>query len=178
MIKLFPKRSKRAEGGYSLVETVVYAALMALLVGIISYVITVIYRANAIVKSTRDVENSAIAATDRMMREIRAASSVDLANSSFGVDDGELTLIIPSGAGTRTARFYVENLKVMVDDNGTVTGPLTLATSQATSLRFNYLVASTSEAVKFELVLVGPPSAPGISEKLYGTAVLRGSYIQ
>ncbi len=168
----------KKHGGYSLVETIIYTALLAMLVAVISYVITVIYRANAIVKSTRDVENSAIAATDRMMREIRAASSVNLADSSFGVDDGELSLVIPSGSGTRTVRFYLDNSKVIVDDNGSVTGPLTLTGTRATSLRFNYLVASTSEAVKFELVLIGPISAPGISEKLYGTAVLRGSYIQ
>jgi type II secretory pathway pseudopilin PulG len=170
--------NKKRNKGFSLVETIVYASLLALLVTVITYVITLLFRANSIVKSTRDVENSAIAATDRMIREIRAASSVDLPNSSFGVDDGILSLIIPSGSGTRTVRFYTENSKIMVDDDGVQTGPLTLSSTQVTSLRFYYLTSTTSQAVKFETVLIGPISDPGISEKLYGTAVLRGSYIQ
>jgi hypothetical protein len=164
--------------GYSIVEVIAYASLLAIIVTVITYAITLLFRANSIVKSTRDVENSAIASTDRMIREIRAASSVDLHNSSFGVDDGILSLVIPSGSGTRTVRFYLSNSKIMVDDNGSVTGPLTLSSTQVTSLRFYYLSATTSTAVKFETVMIGPISDPGISEKLYGTAVLRGAYVE
>jgi len=172
------KKRVTSSRGYSLVETIAYITLMSLIVGVISYVITMLYNANSIVKATRNVENSAIAATDRIIRETRAATSVDIPNSSFGVDGGILTLNIPSGTGTRTTKFYLSNSRIMVDDNGVLTGPLTLSDTQVSSLRFYYLATTTSKAVKFEMTLVGPASSPGISEKVYGTAVLRGSYVQ
>lgn len=165
--------------GFSLVETVVYVSLMGLLVAIITYVISVIFQANAIVKSTRSIENSSIAALDRMVREIRAASSIDASSVlGAGTNYGELKLTIPNGASTRSVRFYLSNERVYVDDNNVQTGPLTLAGVRATSLQFFVMSTSTSKAVKIELVLVGPPSNPGLSDKFYGTAVLRGGYIQ
>lgn len=164
--------------GFSLVELITYTALLSILVVVITNVIVMLYNANAVVKATRNVENSAITATDKLIREIRAASSVDLVNSSLNNDNGILKLNISDSSGSRTSRFYIQNHRIMVDDNGVQTGPLTISDTIVSSLRFYYLATTTSKAVKFEMTLVGPPSTPGISEKYYGTTVLRGSYVQ
>lgn len=173
-MKFYTKNSK----GYSLVEALMYVSLVAILVGVITYAIRVLFVANSIVRATRNVENSAITLTDRLVREIRAASSVDIAHSVLGgnTTDGVLSLIIPSGGGTRTVKFYTQNDRVYVEEDGVVKGPLTLSNTPISSLQFYYLATSTSRAIKFEAVIVGPPSDPGVAERFYGTAVLRGAY--
>lgn len=166
------------EKGYSLVELIIYASLMAMIVAIIAYITNILFVANSTVRATRRVENSSIIATDRMIREIRAASGASLVQSA-PIDSSyfdELTLTIPTESGTRTTRFYIENEKIMVDENGVQSGPITLAKVRATSLRFFQLSTTTSQAIKFEFVIMGPASTPSVSEKFYGTAVLRGTY--
>lgn len=164
--------------GYSLVELIIYSALMAMLISVIAYVTNILFIANSTVRATRRVENSAMIASDRMIREIRAASNAAVV-SSLPIDSSyfdELTLTIPTDSGARTTRFYISGEKIMVDEDGTFVGPITLANVRATSLRFFALATTTSQAVKFEFVILGPASTPSVSEKFYGTAVLRGTY--
>lgn len=166
----------KQNSGYSIIEMVIYASLMALLVGVIAYATQMLFLANSVVKATRRVENSAIVFTDKITREIRSASSASLV-SSFPYDHDELTLTIPvASGGTRTSRFYRSGDKIMLDDNGVTSGPLTLSNMQVTSLHFVIMATSTSEAIKYEVVMEGPPSTPNVSEKFYGTVVLRGFY--
>ena len=162
--------------GYSIVETVIYAGLMALLIGVIAYVTQMLLFANSVVKATRRVENSSIAFSDKIVREIRAASSASLI-SSYPYDDDKLTLTIPlSSGGTRTSKFYLSGDRIMLDDNGVTTGPITLSNMQVTSLHFVIIATSTSKAIKYEVVMEGPTSTPMVSEKFYGTAVMRSFY--
>ena len=173
---------KKKNKGFSIVEIIIYASLMAGLVGVIAYTINILFIANLTVRATRRVENSSIIATDRMVREIRAASSIDMSNSALHntntTIDGTLSLVIPTSSGTRSVRFYRDNEKIMVEENGIEVGPLTFSNVRVTSLQF-YLAttsANVSQAVSFWFTLVGPTSTPAVSEKFYGTVVLRGSY--
>lgn len=171
----YKKINYKANGGYSLVEMIIYSSLMALLVGVIVYVTNMLFVANSVVRATRRVENSSIAFGDKIIREIRAASGATLV-TSYPYNNDELTLTIPDGAGTRTTRFYRSGDRVMVDDNGSVTGPITQSGMQVTSLHFKIMSTTTSRAIKYEVVMEGPTSTPEVSEKFYGTAVLRGFY--
>ena len=152
-----------------------YAALMTVIVGVIVYVTNMLLVANSVVKATRRVENSSIAFTDRIVREIRSASSASVV-TSYPYDNDELTLTIPTSGGTRTSRFYRAGDRIMIDDNGVTTGPITLSNMKATSLHFKLMSTTTSRAIKYEIVMEGPTSTPDVSEKFYGTAVLRGFY--
>jgi hypothetical protein len=127
------------------------------------------------VKATRRVENASIAFSDKIVREIRAASDASIV-TSYPYDNDELTLTIPTSSGTRTTRFYRAGDRIMVDDNEAQTGPITLSNMQVTSLHFKIMSTTTSKAIKYEVVMEGPTSTPDVSEKFYGTAVLRGYY--
>lgn len=168
---------KNYKKGFSLVELIIYTALSVVLMGVVIYAMNAILISHRIIKATRNVENSGIAAMDRMVREIRAAQSIDGANSSFGVSNGALSLIIPTdGGGTRTVRFYLSSQKIMVDDDGVLTGQLSLSAIRATSLKFYSLSTTTSSAIKVELTLLGPTSTPSVSDNFYTTIVMRGAY--
>lgn len=166
---------KSKKRGYSVIEIIIYVSIMALLVGVIANVINMLFIANSVVKATRRVENSSISFSDKIIREIRAASSASLV-TSYPYDNDELTLTIPTSSGTRTSRFYRAGDRIMQDDNGVQTGPITLSGMQVTSLHFKIMSTTTSEAIKYEVVMEGPTSTPDVSEKFYGTAVLRGFY--
>lgn len=165
--------------GYSLVELVIYASLTAMLIAVITYVVRVLFVANSTVRATKRVESSAMITTDRFLRDIRQATNAEVVtsaplNSSYF---DQLLLTIPQpNSTTKTVRFYLNNEKIMVDENGVVSGPLTLEHVRATSLQFFKMSTSTTQAVKFEFVILGPASTPEVSEKFYGTAVLRGTY--
>lgn len=166
----------RKNKGYSIIEIVIYASLMALIVAVIAYVIQMLLVANAVVKATRRVENSSIAFSDKIVREIRAASGATLV-TSYPYDNDELTLTIPtSGGSTRTTRFYRSGDRIMVDDNGAQTGPITMSNMQVTSLHFKMMSTTTAKAISYEVVMEGPTSTPMVSEKFYGTAIMRGFY--
>jgi hypothetical protein len=64
----------------------------------------------------------------------------------------------------------------MIDNNGSPAGPITQSNMQVTSLHFKIMATTTSKAIKYEVIMEGPTSTPNISEKFYGTAVLRGFY--
>lgn len=153
-----------------------YSALLTLLLGIVVYVINIIFTTNTVIKATRRVENSAVASMDRIIREIRGATSVNAGDSAFGVDSGRLSLIIPTESGTRSVEFYLNNQKIYVEEDDVVIGPLTLSDTRTTSLKFYLIASTTPTAIKFEMTIVGPTSTPTVSEKFYGTAVMRGSY--
>ncbi|MES2409585.1 MAG: prepilin-type N-terminal cleavage/methylation domain-containing protein [Patescibacteria group bacterium] len=161
--------------GYSLIEIIIYVSIMMVLIGVIAYVINMLLVANSVVKATRRVENSSIAFSDKIVREIRAASDASLV-TSYPYDNDELTLTIPTTSGSRTSRFYRVGDRIMVDDNGVQTGPITLSNMQITSLHFKIMSTTTSKAIKYEVVMEGATSTPDVSEKFYGTAVLRGFY--
>lgn len=159
--------------GYSLVEVIAYIAMFTVLLSAVTYGTMVLVKSYRDTKSVRKVENSALASMDRMVREIRNATSVDTGASSFGNSSGILT--INNGPST-TTRFYLSNQRIYVDENGAVLGPITLSSVRVTSLIFRHIATTTSEAIKIEMTMAGHTSSPSVSENFYNTAVLRGSY--
>lgn len=166
MILNFRKESK----GFSLIETIVYVAIFSILLASVTYATTVLFSSYQKTKVIRRIENSAIASLDRMERDIRDSKSVDLANSVFNVSPGVLTLI----SGATTTKYYISNNQIYISENGSVLGPITFSSVNVSSLIFNYISTSTSEAVRVSMTITGASSTP--ARNFYDTAVLRGSY--
>lgn len=170
-------KNQNYKKGFSLIEVIGYAAFMTIIMSVVVYATNALFVASKSIKAARQVENSAIASLDRMVRAVRSASDIDATQSSLGVANGILSLIIPtSGGGSTVTKFYLSNQKVMVDEGGAQVGPLSMTGVRATSLKFFYLSTTTSKAIKVELTLLGPTSTPNINDTFYATAVMRGSY--
>lgn len=161
--------------GYSLVETLAYVAILAILVAAVAYATNALFIANKKIKAARQIENSAIASLDRMVRDIRAASDIVAGESSLST--GTLVLTIPVSEGvTRKTKFYLDSAtkKISVYDNDILTGQLSLSGVQVTSLVFTKLTSEHSNAIK--IVLTMTSTITGLSDTFYTTAVMRGSY--
>ncbi|HEY1037484.1 MAG TPA: type II secretion system protein [Candidatus Paceibacterota bacterium] len=164
--------------GFTLIESLVYIALLVILfVGIVQAVamLSSSYRS---VRTVRSVESSATQAIDRMAREIRNADEVNAAQTVFDNNPGSLSLLTSDDEGNEsTLRFHVSGGRLMLEENGSSLGPVTAADVVVTSLVFRSFATTTSAAVKIELNLSSASTSPYVvNEKFYGTAVLRGSY--
>ncbi len=164
-------RSFTKKRGYSLIETVVYVALVAFLLASIASGTKLLFTAYQKTKAVRMVENGAIDTMDRIVRETRNSTSVNTSGSSFNVASGILSLV----SGATTTKFYVSNNRVYIDQNGSTIGALTPSTIKVPALTFRYIDTGNSEAVKIELTL-SASTTPSFSESFYDSVVLRGSY--
>lgn len=171
MKTIFIKKS----GGVTLIEMVVYIALLLVMIIALTYSIRSLLVSYNDLKLERKVEQSALAAMDRITRDIRNATSINAGQSSFGNSNGSLSLnVATSGGGTQATRFYLSGGRVYVDEDGVQVGPLTSSAVTASSLLFRSIATTTSAAVKVELTLSATTTSN--QEKFYDTVILRGSY--
>ncbi len=176
----------RGSRGYSLVETLIYIALLAIIVYALISALVIMTKAYRTTKASKSIENSAMFALDRMVREIRDAKSIDASHSVFGTTPGELYLNTTDTSGTAlTDDFYVSGQILRLKQNGVDVGPLTLSGARVTNLVFRSISNAqpsdgtvVSTAVKIEMTIESGTGSSLKSRKFYEAAVLRGSYQQ
>jgi hypothetical protein len=165
--------------GFTLAETIVYAALTALLVLVIvqtSFALSTDARRS---RAFLDLNSAAISGFSRFSRDIRRASSVDTLNSTLGASSGKLALLMKNDDGTSDAiTFYLSDGKVKVDQNGVYEGDITPDSLEVSNLTFREFSVSTVTAVRVEMTLAPDASTTVPALNFYGTYVLRGSYTE
>lgn len=166
------KSHTQTQGGFSLVETVVYLGIIVLVAG--ALITTFLSLSTTLARNTaeRELTHSANASLERIVRDIRSAASVNTGLSTFGTSTGALALL---ASGT-TTRFYIANGNLMVSLNGVELGPLTSEQVTVQSLVFHHYVGSTTDMVRAALTLSATSKAASSTHTFYSSAVLRGSY--
>ena len=163
--------------GLTLVETIIYLAITVVLLVIIVNMSLLFGGSQSRLATARVLNRSAQTALERMTYEIARATSVDIGESSLGVNPGVLGLHTTNNEGDPIMdEFYlVDNTLVLVED-GVVTGALTESDARVTSLVFSRITTLGSEAVRVVFTLeVG--SGPLVrTQTFYTTVILRNSY--
>lgn len=164
--------------GVSLLETLIYVAVVVLLTVVVVNTAMVMTTASAKTRLKRNVLSEAGISVERITREIRLADSIDISGSTLGTHPGVLRLntIVSVDDETPTTReFYLEDGALMMKEGTSTAVPLTSAVN-INNLIFYRIVASTSEAAS--VVLTAEDTFRGLSElhTFYSTAVLRRSY--
>lgn len=172
MMKILKKNKNST--GYSLVEMLIYVAILSLVSIVIINMLLSFTQSYRIVTALRIAEHSGIDSMERMTRDIRAASSVNTANSTLGSNPGVLTLNSTVNGSATVTKFYLQNGILKLDVNGSYFGPLTLSNASTTNLVFRVLDNGVSNAVKVDMtiqVLVG-----GVlrTKNYHSTIILRG----
>lgn len=171
--------NKSVTRGFTLVETLVYMAILVVLLSAIVNAVLVLTTHYRAVRNTREMEDSVIAAFDRMTRDIRDADGFIASATILNVANGSLSLLeqdLSSGQST-TTDYYVENSRLYVRENGVVLGPLTKSSIKTTSLIFRRIDTANSNAFKIEMSMQTDQAVPNvISNNFYTTVVMRGSY--
>ena len=160
-----------------MIEIVVYSTLFAIIIGAVVYTLIALGGAYRALQSTQAISTSAQVALERMTREIRAASSVDIGASTLASSPGVLRLNTYDDLGVATTiEFSVQSDVLHVSEGGVDQGPLTQETAHVSNLIFRRITTAKSEAVKVDMTLECGEGASFASKKFYSTIVLRGSY--
>jgi hypothetical protein len=163
--------------GISLVETVFYVAGFSIIGVITMQSIVSTSKAFADLRISRDINDSAVSIMERMTRDIRNATSIDQANSTFGVNPGRLTIATVSATGTPiTVEYVVVGSQLHIRQNGVDQGSLLSLKSQVSSLVFYFLNTGRTTGVKIELNVSSSRGAVADTDRFYDTIMLRGSY--
>ena len=163
--------------GLTLIEMLIYVAITALLMTTIVSALVHLTDSHRLLVLNRVIQDSGTVSLERITREIRAASSVDIGASVLNQNPGALELLSVSESGsTRRVRFTLQNGILYVTENGVLQGPLSPASASTTSLVFRRITTANSEAVKIEIVVSATSSRFSKTIPFYNTTVLRGSY--
>lgn len=179
MIKFFIKQNKQK--GSSLLETIIYIAIFGIIsIAVISSSVVVI-NSFSNTRVTRNMLESGNTAMERMTREIRQATSIDIANSSLGVNPGYLQLnTVDSLGAARVVKFSVTNgilnLYQGATNPPTLTDSLLGQNITVSNLVFRRISIPTGEAVKIEMTLLNNSTKNPLTRNFYDTVILRGGY--
>lgn len=159
--------------GLSLIEVVVYVAIIALILVAVVNLLLSFSSATAKIKNTRTISISAQTTLDRVLQEARAAQRVVFSDSVFNMSPGVLKLEGIGGSPTTT--FSVVSGRIQIVQGS---APVFLTGGRATvdSLIFRIATTSISESVKIELQVSAGSGNTKVAKNFYTSAVLRGSY--
>jgi type II secretory pathway pseudopilin PulG len=161
--------------GYSLVEMVIYAALLTIISLVVVRTVLSFTQSYRRIAALRFAENSGISAMERMTREIRGATSVVSASSTLAASPGVLTLVAGSGSISTTTKFYTQSGTMKVDVNGAYSGPLSVSNASISSLTFTLISNSNTSAVKIDMSVQATSGPVTITKTYHSTVVLQGS---
>ncbi len=157
--------------GYTLIEILVYASLLALMIALIANSAASLMQIVRDAKGERELRASAEAVLERIAREVRFAEAVDVGASTLDTHPGvlALTTIDPFSENPQTVTFSFNGGRVTVQKGA---GPIDYLTSNGvnvSNLVFRRIAnGAASESVKTELTIDG--------KNFYTTTVLRRSY--
>jgi len=159
--------------GFSLVELLIYIGLLLLVLITLVNMILGMRKAYEYLKLSRQLQTSAVTVMDRIIRDSRNASSINVAESALDVNPGVLTInTTTSTSSPQKFQYYVLNGVLRVKQDGGDVGPLTLSEVTVDNLVFRKIETGISQAVKVEMTL----SSGTHTANFYDTAILRDSY--
>src|SRR3989344_8102781 len=152
--------------GYTLLETVIYVSILAVIAVLALGSILSVYQAYGKVKVERKLTGNADVALERMVREIRAATTTDAGVSVFGSNPGTLKI--------GNVKFSLSADTLNIDEGQGSAAPLTVSDVKVTRLIFYRETDSESEIIKIEIALEAGSGLFKKSRNFYGSAVMRG----
>ena len=151
----------------------IYIAILVLMLAVIMNTIVAVTRSERVIKSLRQIEDSAVLALERIGREVRGAESVDTDESILGSHPGKLVLeSLDESGNPRTVEFSLVSGRVRLAENGVDVGALTQADASVTSLIFHYFSGGAA-GIRTEMTIESGTSTHYRSEKFYSTSVIR-----
>lgn len=161
--------------GFSLIEVILYLALLVLALVLVINVLLLVTRGQGDIGAYRLLERSGSLSLDRLVRFGAKAEAID-PNSSLGVESGDLRLIYQTATGPQTARFYLTDGRLYLETDGQSN---VLTPAGVTVSRFVVYRIDTPHSVGFraELTLTASGRAnEEVVRRFYTSQVLRNSY--
>lgn len=163
--------------GLSLIESVIYVSLFAMLMLVAMSSLFTTVKAFSGVRVLRDIDDSSVTIMERMTRDIKTAVSVNMAQSVFGTDPGRLVLTTMTASGTTmTVDYYVSGGAIRLRENGVDKGSLVSTKTHIDGVVFHYIANGATIGIKIDLHLTASRGVVSNTEHFYNTVQLRGTY--
>lgn len=166
------KNNLKISEGFSLTEMIIYIAIMTLILIVVVNTLTIIIISQQKIGSLRVIEHSAAVFLDRLIREVRDASSIDTVQSQSGRlilnstdDDGD-----PQKVG-----FEFSNNTLNLTIDGNLIGPIVDPEVKVNDFVFTELNASSTKGVRVVITLEAGSNQSQKAETFYTTAIFRNS---
>ena len=160
--------SKFKTRGYTLLETVVYVSILAVVIVLVIGSILSVYQAFGKTRVERKLVLNGDVAMERIVREIRSATSTNVGASTLGSHPGILKF------GSK--KFSLSGDILTVEYSPSPAEDLTSSDVEVTNLIFYREASTNSEIIKAELTLEAGSGIFKKSRTFYGSAVMRGAY--
>ena len=167
--------------GFSLIEIVVYVAIVTIIFIVVVNTTTSVIETFARARALKNVSIGGGVALERILREARLAENIDLSTSVFGVNPGILKLNTVQASGddtpvTRTFFLDEDSSQIVMSENEGPGEALTRE-GEVTKLVFYRIDGSLlSEAVRIEITMRDGNGVAEVTKNFYATVVLRRSY--
>lgn len=168
------RRAIRRRAGFTLVEMLVYVVILVIAVTVFVTSFVSILRAQASIQMHRETLRTFTIVTDRIVRDIRNADSIDVGSSVLGSSPGTLQLILDEANNTVT--YSLSDGRVYVAENGGSADVLTPEAVTVTSLSFDAVSLGVSTGVRLEMDFIVDTGRASTTKTIADFAVLRGSY--
>lgn len=159
--------------GFTLVEMMIYIALMTVITMIITQSLIVVLKSNRTSFAEINLRNSGYSAMEGMIREIYASDNITTASGILVMTQGTniVQFATSSLSSASTTLYFSEGIGSAVP-----VGPLTSKNVVVKSLTFTKINTGKSLAVKIQMQLSTIVNGITKTENFQSTAILRGSY--
>lgn len=149
--------------GYTLVEMLLYVAILGVITVVIMGVFFTISRTNSRIVSLIEINSNAYSAMERIVYETSNAKNIYLPTSNFAnydYDAGkakQFSLVtkqaVPANENIAYIDFYLENNTIFIKQDGAAPIALTSSNVKVESLNFYYYKNNTRESVKIDFTV-------------------------
>ncbi len=167
------KKEKQKIKGFSLIEVIVYMAILILILFIILGSLVMVTDIQEKVIAGKDLNKSATVSIDRILRETRSSTSIDIDNSVFDDQNGVLSLEHEDTEDEII--FYLSDSSLYLEKEGE-TQRLTHKGTDVLYFNIDKIESDVFDAVKVRIGFSHPYSDGSIEQSFRSTAILRGSY--
>lgn len=173
--------NKKLDKGFSLIEAVVYVALLGVISIFIANSVIFLVQAYARARAEREVLANARSIANYLATKIASSQEIYGFTSQFDRDAGQLSLVsamAPTvGHTTGYTDFWADNGVAYMREEGGVITPLSAATVRVTILRFERIIQTVGrESVRMTIRIDAASQKFPASATLITTTVLRGNY--
>jgi prepilin-type N-terminal cleavage/methylation domain-containing protein len=158
--------------GFTLVEMIIYLAIMTVLTLVITQSLVVVLKSNRDSFAEISLRNAGYSAMEEMLREIHLSESIDQASGGI--------LQMEQNAGANIVKFSTSSNSVLnlYEGQGTtvLVGPLISKDVLVKNLIFTPINTGKSLAVRIQIQLETAVEGKARDEWFYSTGILRGSY--
>lgn len=163
------------QNGFSVAEIIIYLAIFTMVSILVINSFITITKSFSITHTNRDLLESGITSMERISREIRQASSIDLIESDLS--GGVLQLnSTDKDNNPIIIKFSKESLILNLYQDDILSGNLLGQNIEIDNLIFRRIVTTESEAIKIEMTIHDTNSKTNKSANFYNTIILRGGY--